>query len=172
MHQHVTRLRAAIGTSEGHHCLLFLCHQSVPDRHTMRFCIVEDVVLMSICLAMAVTLMPDRNTGPEVLALKSTTQCAAVTTNEVLTIVPQHRPEDDSESIESRTWNGNCWTYTHTHVLDDEKGKRNTANWNSSQKWLQYHPQFLDQRELRGVAERGGSKLNLIFNFKYWFRLR
>ena len=69
----------------------------------MRFCIVEDVVLMSICLAMAVTLMPDRNTGPEVLALKSTTQCAAVTTNEVLTIVPQHRPEDDSESIESRT---------------------------------------------------------------------
>ena len=40
---------------------------------------------------MAVTLRPDMNTGPEVLALDDVTQCAAVKTNEEFTIVPPHR---------------------------------------------------------------------------------
>ena len=81
-----------------------LTHQSVPDKHTVRVCIVEGNVLMSICPPIAVTLKFVKNTGPEVLASKSVTQCAAVTTNEVLTIVPPHRALPMGIVIKSRTW--------------------------------------------------------------------
>ena len=76
-----------------------------PDRHTMRVCIVEGVVWMSVCPAIIVTLMPDMKTGPEALAVQFVRQCAAVTTNEGLTIVPPHMCEYvfDSEKIVRRT---------------------------------------------------------------------
>ena len=82
-----------------------MCHKSGPGQggHTVRVCIVDGVVVRSICPAMAVTLRPDKNTGPEVLALDDVTQCAAVTTNDELMIVPPHRSVPLVEYIESST---------------------------------------------------------------------
>ena len=70
-----------------------MCYKSGlgAGRHTVRVCIVDGVVDRSICPAIAVTLRPEKNSGPEVIKLHDVTHCAEVTTNEVLTIVPPHR---------------------------------------------------------------------------------
>ena len=92
MHQHVARLRAAIGRWVGE-CQLCVCERESDffqvgagtNMHTLRVCIVEGVVSRSIWPAVTITWRSGKNTGPSVR------QWAAVTTNEGLTIVPPHR---------------------------------------------------------------------------------
>lgn len=64
---------------------------------TVRVSIVAGDVFMLIWPATAVILMPDMKTGPLALFVSSVTQCAAVTTNDGLTIDPPQRYDPELE---------------------------------------------------------------------------